>query len=67
MSENHETYAVFVLQYLKQNVSFKACHISGKSNHIADALSRFQMQRFRKMASTASQAGFPVPNFLWEI
>ena len=57
----------FVLQCLKQNVSFKASHISGKSNHIADALSRFQMQRFRKMAPTASQAGFPVPNFLWEI
>ena len=30
---------------------------------IADALSRFQVQRFRKMAPTASQAGFPVPNF----
>ncbi len=40
---------------LKQNFTFKSRHIPGKSNIIADALSRFQMERFRNAAPTANQ------------
>lgn len=40
----------FVLIALKHNVMFRACYIKGKCNGIADALSRFQNVRFRKLA-----------------
>ena len=40
---------------VKNNFTFKARHIFGKSNIVADALSRFQMERFRKAAPSANQ------------
>jgi hypothetical protein len=40
---------------LRNNMQFKAVHIEGSINMIADALSRFQMRRFRKVASNADQ------------
>ena len=57
----------FVLQCLKLNVSIRAIHISGSNNNIADALSRFQVQRFRRLAPTAQPSGEKIPEFLWEI
>ncbi len=57
----------FVLQCFKFNVSFYANHIPGKCNNIADALSRFQMDRFWKVAQGADREGTPVPSFLWNI
>ena len=57
----------FVLQCLKYNVSFKAIHIPGVDNIIADALSRFQMVRFREAAPTAALRGIPIPSFLWTL
>jgi len=39
---------------LRHNFTFRARHICGKSNILADALSRFQMERFRKAAPTAN-------------
>ncbi len=57
----------FVLQCLKCNLKFTARHISGKDNTIADALSRFQMQRFRDAAPGAEPRGTRVPQFLWEL
>jgi hypothetical protein len=36
-------------------MQFKAIHIEGSINIIADALSRFQMSRFREVASNADQ------------
>lgn len=41
----------------KCNFSFSANHVPGKLNVIADALSRFQMERFRQVAPSAA----PVP------
>ncbi len=57
----------FVLQCLKLNVAFCARHIAGKNNNIADALSRFQMERFRGAAPTAEIDSTPVPVFLWKL
>ena len=57
----------FVLQCLKCNVAFKAIHIPGVRNNIADSLSRFQMSRFRSLAPDAKPVGCPVPRFLWKI
>lgn len=39
-----------VLVCLKHNILFKAKHISGFTNTLADALSRLQIERFRKLA-----------------
>lgn len=41
---------VFLAMY--NNVQFKAVHIEGEHNEIADALSRFQDSRFLKLART---------------
>ena len=57
----------FVLQCLKLNLGFCAKHIPGKENVIADALSRFQMVRFREVAPNAEVKGTPVPKFLWSL
>ena len=57
----------FVLQCLKSNLAFSAQHISGKANTVADALSRFQMRRFREAAPDADLTGTPVPSFLWDL
>ncbi|XP_072051535.1 uncharacterized protein [Amphiura filiformis] len=57
----------FVLQCLKLNLAFCARHIPGKVNDIADALSRFQMNRFRAVAPQAEPAATPVPEFLWTL
>ena len=56
-----------VLQCLKHNILFCAKHIPGKRNDIADALSRFQMERFRELAPKAAAVGIPVPAFLWTL
>jgi hypothetical protein len=57
----------FVLQCLKYNVAFSARHIPGIDNNLADALSRLQVKRFRKIAPEADKLGTPVPQFLWGI
>jgi hypothetical protein len=41
--------------------SFTAKHIPGSSNDIADALSRFQFQRFRSLAPGAAAHPFSLP------
>ena len=38
---------------LKHNIVFKAVHIAGKRNAIADALSRLQIKRFKELAPKA--------------
>ena len=42
-----------VLLTMQYNIQFKAVHIQSIKNEIADSLSRFQMQRFRKVAPQA--------------
>ncbi len=43
--------------------TFKAVHIPGNKNQIADALSRFLFQKFRALAPEADQDPIPVPPF----
>lgn len=50
-----------VLLTMSHNVQFKAFFIESVNNGIADSLSRFQMQRFRRLAPTADQIPLPIP------
>ena len=52
---------LFVLQCLKFNILFKARHIPGHVNESADALSRFQMARFRAAVPLAESTMTPLP------
>ncbi|XP_053374216.1 uncharacterized protein LOC128546843 [Mercenaria mercenaria] len=57
----------FVLQCLKYNIMFKCKHISGVHNGIADALSRFDFQRFGQLAQDAARIPAQVPPHLLKI
>ena len=50
---------------LEKNIVFKAQHIPGLNNDIADALSRCQFHRFQKLAPQADREATPVPDNLW--
>jgi len=50
-----------VLLTMQYNIQFKAVHIQGIKNEIADSLSRFQMQRFRKVAPHADVEPAMIP------
>ena len=52
---------LFVLECLRYNISFRAVHVPGASNEIADALSRFQAHRFREVAPHAEAQMTPLP------
>ena len=54
-----------VVRCLEFNIHFKARHIPGLDNGIADALSRFQMTRFRQLAPGADPTITPLPADLW--
>ncbi|XP_041440120.1 uncharacterized protein LOC121400643 [Xenopus laevis] len=58
---------VLVLKCLDQNIWFRATHVPGVTNDIADAISRFQLERFRQLAPRAAEAPTPFPDFLWRI
>nr|XP_028594215.1 uncharacterized protein LOC114601207 [Podarcis muralis] len=58
---------LFVLECLRHNIYFTARFIPGLNNNIADALSRFQMERFRELAPGAAQSPDAFPDDLWEI
>ncbi|KAE8597530.1 hypothetical protein XENTR_v10016498 [Xenopus tropicalis] len=49
---------------LKYNIWLRAKHIPGCQNNLADALSRFQLDRFRWLAGEAEQEGYPCPHYL---
>ena len=49
------------LQTLQYNFTFTATHIPGLDNSIADSLSRFQMDRFRSLAPSASPTASAIP------
>lgn len=57
----------FTLLCLRLNVVAKAQHVLGIRNNICDSLSRFQLQRFRKLAPDADLLPTPVPDHLWNI
>ena len=52
---------LFVLECLRYNISFRAVHVPGASNEIADALSRFQAHHFREVAPHAEAQMTPLP------
>ena len=54
----------FVLQCLKNNVAFSARQIPGCENNVAEALSRFQVERFWCLVPQAEPKGLPVAEFL---
>nr|XP_034972425.1 uncharacterized protein LOC118085646 [Zootoca vivipara] len=58
---------LFVLECLGGNISFSARFIPGLNNEIADALSRFQMERFRELAPEADQLPETFPEELWKV
>lgn len=47
---------------LSNNFTISATHIPGLDNAIADSLSRFQMDRFRALAPTASLTPCVIPS-----
>ena len=55
------------LKCLHKNIVVKAEHVSGLNNAITDALSRFQMDRFRRLAPAADREPSKVPIQLWQI
>ena len=52
------------LQTLKYNFYFKAFHVPGHYNGIADSISRFQQTRFRRLAPHADHQTQPLPEEL---
>nr|XP_034965330.1 uncharacterized protein LOC118082278 isoform X1 [Zootoca vivipara] len=57
----------FVLLCLQLNIYFSAKFVPGVDNDIADALSRFQMDRFRSLAPEAQQLPEAFPEHLWNL
>lgn len=56
-----------VLTCLQANISFSARYVPGTSNCIADALSRFQEDRFRELAPEARQCPESFMEELWNL
>ncbi len=49
---------------LQHNIYIRAVHIPGKHNDIADAISRFQFQRFRQLVPQADTSPCQIPEIL---
>ena len=45
------------------NFDFRAAHIPGLNNQIADSLSRLQLQKFRLLCPEAAPSGLGCPPF----
>ena len=58
-SKNLGTNRVNLIQTLKCNFYFKALHVPGHYNDIADSFSRFQQTRFRRLAPHADHQPLP--------
>ena len=56
---------ILALRCLRLNILIKASHLPGCQNDICDALSRFQLSRFRELAPEADLTPCQVPEFLW--
>lgn len=54
-----------VMFALRKNVQFKARHVQGVCNSVADALSRFQWCRFRQLAPWSCPEPCTVPQEFW--
>ncbi|XP_066431505.1 uncharacterized protein [Eleutherodactylus coqui] len=56
-----------VLEALSLNMWVVAVHVPGVENSIADALSRFQWERFRTLAPGAEKEGRKCPSRIWNV
>ncbi|KAM4704927.1 uncharacterized protein WCC33_009743 [Rhinophrynus dorsalis] len=56
-----------VLLCLRHNISFRARHVPGMDNAIADSLSRLQLDRFRLLVPEAETEGYSCPEYLWTL
>ena len=56
-----------VLHCLKHNIQIRCVHVPSYSNAIADAISRLQLNKFRKLAPNADMYPVPVPPALLTI
>ena len=52
-----------LLSAARSGFSFSAAHVSGVDNKVADAVSRFRLQGFRRLAPEAQAAACTVPKF----
>ena len=57
----------FVLLTMLSNVQFKAVHVEGVTNAIADSISRFQMTCFRSPAPTAEDTPAEITPGFWTL
>ena len=59
---------LFVITCLTNNITFKSQFVPGRLNDTADALSRFQMDRFWRIVGGEAQPDpTPLPKYLWPI
>ena len=58
---------LITLACMRNNLVIKAKHVPGVDNKICDALSRFQMDRFRTVAPQAEIHPTPLPQYVWDI
>ncbi|XP_021340366.1 uncharacterized protein LOC110441519 [Mizuhopecten yessoensis] len=56
-----------VLYAMLNNINFKARHVAGVENGIADSISRRQWQRFRQLAPEADRDPSPIPESFQEL
>ena len=52
----------FILYTLQNNIIFRARHIEGKNNEIANAISRHQWDRFRRLTPKAQTNPREIPD-----
>ena len=52
---------------LHHNFYFRAVHVPGINNNIADSLSRFQMEPLRQLATHANTTSDPIPAHLYNL
>ena len=53
-----------IITTMTQNIMFRAVHVPGIDNHLADALSRFQMEKARARAPSLDQEPTTLPDHL---
>lgn len=58
---------ILVLACLQHNIVLRAVHIQGKKNQIADALSRLQIAKFRRLCPHAEHVMTPIPQSIWDL
>ena len=49
------------------NIAIRCQHIRGIFNSVCDALSRFDQERFRRLAPEAAEEPATIPDHLWQV